>query len=161
MILKSVSLLLVQVYLIQPNSTIIAVTTMLKIASNADENLYSELKPLWELDHIGIKEPTDNVVAVDKFQQSISYEKCRYSACLPCKDEHPDLPINRFLAIKRLKSLLNNLSKNPKMSKLYNNIIKEQLLSEGFIEEIDDNLAVPAEAIVHYMPHHTLLKMIQ
>ena len=123
------------------------------IDSNADENLDSELKRMWELDHIGIREPNDNIVDVDKFQQSISYEKGRYSARLPWKDEHHTLPTNRFLAIKRLKSLLNSLSKNPEMLKLYDNIIKEQL-SEGFIEEIDDNLAVPADALVHYIPHH-------
>ena len=43
------------------------------------------------------------------------------------------------------------------MLKLYYNIIKEQL-SESFIEEIDDNLAVPAEALVHYIPYHDVKK---
>lgn len=133
-----------------------AVVTILRIASTPDDHLDRNLERMWDLDHIGIKEPVPNNVAIDKFKESISFSDGRYTAKLPWKDDHPPLPSNKLIARKRLDSLLINLRKEPKKLQCYDSLIKEQLALD-FIEKVPEENN-NKDTCVHYIPHHSVKK---
>ena len=140
----------------KPKNT--SVTTVLRVASD-NNRLDDELKRMWELDHIGIREPTVDTDAIDKFKDSISYSEteAKYTARLPWKDKHPTLPTNRIHSLQRLQSLLSNLRKHPDNLVIYNNLINEQV-KLGFIEEVNEEAAIHNDARLHYIPHHSVYK---
>ena len=74
---------------------------------------------MWELDQIGIKEPSNDNAEMEKFQSSFSFKDGQYETSLPWKVNHPVLQTNRLLARKRLESLLTSLKRKPDDLKLY------------------------------------------
>ena len=129
--------------------------TVLKVSSSDAACLDLELKRMWELEHIGISPPKDECIAVKKFRNEISFKDGHYIAPLPWKDDHPYLPSNKNMALKRLDSLINKLKKNPTDLKCYDDIIKDQI-SRNFIEEVDRNEETSGGSKVHYIPHHAI-----
>ena len=91
--------------------------------TKADKSL--PLKPnmeyFWNLESIGINdcpvELEDNI-ALNKFKETLRYENGRYTVAWPWKDEKPDLPENRALALGRLKSLIRRMKDNPDSTKI-------------------------------------------
>ena len=57
---------------------------------------------------------------------SIRYKDNRYSAKLPWKEDSPELPSNFNVTKRRTENMINRISKEPKMLKLYGNIIANQ-----------------------------------
>ena len=74
-------------------------------------NLEGEVKKLWDLEILGIRE--DN----------ISFNEIRYSVQLPWKECHRELPTNFTTSQARLKSLLSRLRKDPEILKEYDSVI--------------------------------------
>ncbi len=62
-------------------------------------------------------ENTDDEIAMQKFQDTLKRQNGRYQVTWPWKDDIPDLPENRGLAMGRLKSLVNKIQKQPDLMK--------------------------------------------
>lgn len=134
------------------------VTTVLKVACISDDDTNLELQNLWNLETIGISEPKcEDSQAIENFKNSVEYNDGKYTAALPWKNEHVNLPDNRNLSLKMLKSVCNSLRKNPLKLKHYANIINDQV-KLGFIEEVDSNEPINDAAKIHYLPHHAVHK---
>ena len=71
----------------------------------------------------------------------------------PWKNEIPDLPLNRGLAMGRLKSTVAKLQSKPEFLLKYDRVIQEQI-DKGVIEPVD---RTSAKAVVCYLPHHTVI----
>ena len=70
------------------------------------------------------------------------------------EEKSPDLPQNYHLAVGRLRSMSQKLSRSPELLEQYNKIIQEQL-SKGIIEKVTrDSEEGP---IKHYVPHHPVI----
>lgn len=140
------------------NNCVSHVTTVLRISSYDSDNTKCDLSVLWNLEQIGITTcETEDTLALRKFKDSIKFRDGRYTASLPWKDDCPQLPTNRILALNRLQSLLSSLKKKPDILKTYDHIIHEQL-QLGFIEKIDEKTTVPVNSKIHYIPHHAVHK---
>ena len=66
----------------------------------------------------------------------------------------PDLPQNYRLAVGRLRSMSQKLSKSPELLEQYDKIIQDQL-SKGMIEKVTSNSE--EGPIKHYIPHHPVI----
>ena len=73
-----------------------------------------------------------------------------YSVGLLWKTEKPDLPNNRSLAEKRLKSLMKKFRKNPNLFKRYSEKMSEYI--SNYAEPVSERCAVVKK--VNYIPHH-------
>ncbi|XP_069159394.1 uncharacterized protein [Procambarus clarkii] len=111
---------------------------------------------LWDLATLGIvpEQPSpDDDWTCKQYLDSIIYRDNQYWVRLPWKLDHPQLPVNHFMAQKQLRSQVLHLQRHPENLKLYHEIIKKQL-DDKFIEVVtNDN---PKEW--HYLPHHPVLK---
>lgn len=119
-----------------------------------------QVKALWELEAIGIKDdPTENddQKAMEYYEQnSRQLETGEYCMKWLWREEHPDLPTNASLAIRRLQSVLEKLKNNEDKDLLekYDGIIKEQL-NNNIIEEAP----AQTEGLEHYIPHQPVINM--
>ncbi|XP_060605576.1 uncharacterized protein LOC132758080 [Ruditapes philippinarum] len=94
----------------------------------------------------------DDLVRED-FTRTLKYENGRYQVKWPWKNETPDLPTNRDLALGRLKSTVNRMKNNPDILTKYHNVIQDQL-QKGIIEEVKPN---KSNGTVHYLAHHGVI----
>ena len=120
--------------------------------------LKPNLEDFWQLESIGIQEsPTesDDTKALNRLNETLSFENGRYSVTWPWKKEKPDLPENHGLALGRLKSLINRMKRNPDLVEKYTEIIEEQL-KRGIIEMVSPKVQ-SNNAIKHYIPHHAVI----
>ena len=71
----------------------------------------------------------------------------------PWKEDCPDLPENRALALGRLRSLVSQMKNSPVLIQKYDKIIEDQL-NKGVIEQVgyDSN-----DSIKHFIPHHAVI----
>ncbi|XP_069184627.1 uncharacterized protein [Procambarus clarkii] len=72
---------------------------------------------------------------------------------LPSKLNHPQLPVNYFMAASQLKSQLAKLQKQPDKLNLYHELIRQQLNSK-FIDLVDND----DHKTNNYLPHHAVMK---
>lgn len=127
--------------------------------SSVDAPLFTQpnLEQFWDLESLGIKEsPTtlDDDQAIAQFNKTVMFKEGRYLVTWPWKETSPDLPQNYQLAVGRLKSMSQKLSRSPELLEQYNKIIQEQL-SKGVIEKVtSDSEEGP---IKHYIPHHPVI----
>ena len=133
------------------------VATVLKVGTHpGDENLNTQLAKFWELESVGIRDSCqDDKIALDKFEKSIKFSQGKYSVGLPWTNDDLKLPTNENLALNRLNSLWNSLSKDECKLDHYDKIIRDQIKA-GFIEKVD-NCAIPNLG-THYIPHHAVAK---
>lgn len=114
-----------------------------------------DLTDFWNLESIGISdnyEQSDDERAMKLFKETLKFQDGRYQVTWPWKEDEPDLPLNRSLALGRLKSCIDRLKKRPLLLKRYDSVIQDQL-KKGIIEKVtekDGNL-------VHYIPHHAVI----
>ena len=97
-----------------------------------DQSLPTEpnVEDFWKLEAIGINDSpieSDDDVAQKKFSETLKYEQRRYTVSWPWKEDQPDLPENRNLALGRLKSLFIRMKNNPELTQKYDDIITDQL----------------------------------
>ena len=132
------------------------VNTMLT-SSNQINEPQPDLKMFWELEQIGISDPsdvTDEDIVMCHFNNHVCLDGDRYCVSWPWREQNVVPPDNYQLALGRLKSLMKRLAKTPELVEKYNIVITDQLVN-GIIEEVqetDDN------AKIHYLPHHTVVK---
>ena len=114
------------------------------------------LEDFWKLESIGISDSPDerdNDVALKKFSETLKYEQGRYTVTWPWKEDSPDLPESRALALGRLISFVSRMKNNPELIRKYDEIIEDQL-KQGTIEQAgsDSNTLIK-----HYIPHHAVV----
>ena len=86
----------------------------------------TNFEDFWRLESIGITDSpveSGNSVAFNKFKETLRYENGRYTVTWPWKDEIPNLPDNRTLAVGRLKSLVRRMKDNPDLVQKYHDIL--------------------------------------
>ena len=114
------------------------------------------VEDFWRLETIGISDSpvdSDNDVALKKFKETLKYEQGRYTVTWPWKEDQPDLPENRALALGRLKSTVNRMKNNPDLIQKYDDIITDQL-KRGIIEKVGSE---SNSSIKHHIPHHAVV----
>ncbi|XP_060570805.1 uncharacterized protein LOC132729079 [Ruditapes philippinarum] len=115
-----------------------------------------ELEDFWKIESLGITDSQDNTndeIALMKFKDTLIYDNGMYQVTWPWKEETPELPENRELALARLKSNIARMKNKPEVLKKYNEVIQDQL-SKGVIEKIDRS---SMSDLVHYIPHHAVI----
>ena len=122
-------------------STSFAATSMMHVMlSHREEEC--DLEKFWEIEHIGAEvtqkpEVTSLQEVMKNYQDSyIWLDDNKFIAKLPWKDGHPELPTNENIARKRTQGVIQRLRRDPKMLKMYADIISDQE-KRGFIEKID------------------------
>ena len=114
------------------------------------------LEDFWSVEAIGITDnpsECDDENAKEQFKESITFEEGRYQVTWPWKEEVPELPVNKELALGRLKSCVKKLKNNPALLKKYNSVIQEQLVN-GVIEKVQQS---QSSDMKHYLPHHAVI----
>ncbi len=112
-----------------------------------------DLEDFWNVEGIGITDnpnTSDDERAMEQFNDTLKFEDGRYHVTWPWKDENPDLPLNRELAVGRLKSVMSRLKHKPELLKKYDAVLKDQL-SKGVIDDIGER------GPKHYLPHHAVI----
>ena len=148
------------------------VSTMGVAPTNADTTTHNMLtsvessitaKPnlelFWNLESLGITESPltcDDDLASDHFNKIVKFEEGRYTVYgnMAMERRESNLPSNYYLALRRLKSILQKLHKHPQLLQQYDAIIQEQL-QRGIIEKVvTESEEGP---IKHYIPHHPVI----
>ena len=117
-----------------------------------------DLERFWKLESIGITLEEDIAKSDDLttyMDTCISFSEGKYVAKLPWKEDHPPLPTNYAITLKRTENMICRLRKEPHLFKKYGEIINEQQ-KRGFIEEVCDPIV--HDHPVHYIPHHGVKK---
>ena len=116
-----------------------------------------QLEDFWKLETLGISEPVsvnDDDKALQKFNDTVRFEDGRYQVTWPWKEEYPSLPTNYELAMGKLRSLVNRLTRNPEHLTKYDAVIQDQL-HKGIIEIVPEEES--ANTSKHYIPHHEIV----
>ncbi|KAG1661066.1 Ras-related protein Rab-30 [Nymphon striatum] len=115
-----------------------------------------DFKALWNVDQdIGqdIYESADDKLVVSLWNREIAVVDGHIQLPIPIKSENKCLPASKFMADRRLKSLVKRLNKHG-LYKIYNEEV-ETLLKEGFAEHVVEK-TIPQS--VWYIPHHFVPK---
>ena len=98
-----------------------------------------DLKDFWNIESIGVYDNlrmSNDEKVMRNFKETITFENGRYQVTWPWKDIPPDLPLNRELAMGRLRSTVARMRSKPDLMKLYDAIIQDQLDKE-IIEKVN------------------------
>ncbi|XP_035221802.1 uncharacterized protein LOC118194721 [Stegodyphus dumicola] len=121
------------------------------------ETLVSDL---WALDTLGILDPLEKKYKLELQEETrkhilstVKNEEGRFQVCLPWLGEHPPLPENFNLAIKRLDSTVKRL-KTDNLYEEYREVLCEWE-REGIIESLPKT---EIELACHYLPHRHVVK---
>ena len=115
-----------------------------------------DLEDFWNLETIGVidNQTTKNDELVKKhFKENLTFVDGRYQVTWPWKEENPELPVNRQLAVGRLRSNVSRMRNKPELLKQYDSIIQDQL-NKGIIEKVENTYT---DNIKHYLPHHAVI----
>lgn len=119
--------------------------------------LERQVEQFWKLDDIPAMELpqySQNDKAVLKlWDDSVSQVDGHYQLPIPFKKQPPQLPNNRFLAVKRLQCLQRKLERTPGLKKKYHEGIQE-LLDKGYAERVPD---CSQDGEKWYIPHHNVV----
>ena len=136
--------------------------TVLKLSSE-EEMIQVEpekdLKSLWELDHIGIKEEIlteQEKEVLENFEDTITYSKLdrQYVVALPWKGNKERLTTNFNLALGRLKQQCKKFQENADYLKNYQKVLQDQE-SRRFIEKVEH---WNTKEHCHFLSHHGVEK---
>ncbi|XP_060568771.1 uncharacterized protein LOC132727352 [Ruditapes philippinarum] len=118
------------------------------------------IERFWSLENLGITPDDTDRKLQDERQQyqltSIEFKDGKYTARLPWKTDHPELPTNYDIVLKRTESTVRRLSREPDMLRKYGDIIVEQE-RRGFIERVQEK-EIQTKKPIHYIPHHPIKK---
>ena len=81
-------------------------TSTINIEQQPDR-INEQLSRFWDLESLGIQK--NEMSVEEKFIQELKFDGQRYETKLPFKDNHPMLPDNHSICVKRLGSLLSRL----------------------------------------------------
>uniref|UniRef100_A0A7I4Z3M5 Reverse transcriptase domain-containing protein n=1 Tax=Haemonchus contortus TaxID=6289 RepID=A0A7I4Z3M5_HAECO len=136
---------------------------MVETFTNEDDDL-ARWDRYWTMDNSGIYEfagtknaekSAVNQQVLNFFNDTIEKRPDGYYVRLPYKQNHPSLPSNKAIAMKRLWSVLKTLKSDPKLLEEYNNIFETQL-NGGIIEEVPIHQSKNSK-VIHYIPHQPVV----
>ena len=113
------------------------------------ETLNDALRSFWDLETLGIKEPEQSMY--EEFRDSIALKQHPM-----WRKQHPMLPDNYQLSLKRLYGLLRRLRQDPEILQEYNSIIQKQLHDR--IVQKAENTEPMGSGRVHYLLHHAVVR---
>ena len=120
------------------------------------------LKRFWEVENCGT-EARDHIVCTDeekaalqKVSNSVHYDDGRYRIAVPWKEQRPQLPNNRQVAVSRLQSTERKLKKNEFVEKEYQETIAAYV-EKGYLRKVPRTEDPPPE--VWYLPHFPIVRM--
>jgi hypothetical protein len=118
-------------------------------------NSKSEFEKLCSVDVLGLAEKleTDTEFHEDFIEHLRRTEKGFYQTNLPWRPDHPTLPVNRELAVARLRSTTRRLEKLGELDE-YHSVMEEQL-REGILEPMPPKQTGEE---VHYIPHQPVIR---
>ena len=96
----------------------------------------------------------DDDKALKKLNDTVRFEDGRYQVTWPWKEEYPSLPTNYELAMGRLGSLVNRLTRNPEHLTKDDAVIQDQL-HKGINEIVPEEES--ANTLKHYIPQHEIV----
>ena len=99
-----------------------------------------DLKDFWNLETIGVidnQTTKEDEIVKKHFKENLIFADGRYQVTWPWKEENPELPVNRQLAVGRLRSNVSRMRNKPELMKQYDSIIKDQL-DKGIIEKVEN-----------------------
>ncbi|VDI11026.1 Hypothetical predicted protein [Mytilus galloprovincialis] len=123
----------------------------------------TEIEKFLTLESIGINtcENKENTNCLQTYQNTaISYENGKYTAKLPWKLDHPDLPSNMAIAKGRTDNIIKRLLREPHLLQKYSEIFNDQD-RRGFIESVPDTEDDNNKHMIHYIPHHPVKKILR
>ena len=113
----------------------------------------------WQLDHVPNVNPEGYSIndrkVVEHWDQTAEIVDNHYSLEIPFKQNPPNMPNNREIAEKRLRSLGNNLMKDEKKKEKYATEIK-RLLTNSYAEEVDESKSERVYKVLHGISRITL-----
>lgn len=118
----------------------------------------SALKQFWELETIGIKDPTNTSTqdqVLEDFEKNIRLVDGRYEVALPWKPE-VDLPDNFEVAERRLSHLMRKLSLSPASVEAYDKAIRQYIV-DGTGEKAPTTTPNDGR-YVYYLPHRAVIR---
>ena len=86
------------------------------------------LEDFWNNESIGVYEDpgtTKDEIVKRNFKETVKFENGRYQVTWPWKDKPPDLPVNRELAMGRLRSTVTRMRGKSWLVKQYDAIIQD------------------------------------
>ena len=125
-----------------------------------EQTLDERVSQFWELDHVPNVNPEGYSIndkkVVEHWDRTAEIVDNHYSLEIPFKQNPPNMPNNREIAEKRLRSLENNLMKDEKKKEKYVTEIKK-LLTNSYAEEIDESKS--PQGLTWYLPHHSVFNV--
>ena len=89
-------------------------------------------------------------------KDSLKYENGRYCVAVPWKDDKPELPDTKPMAMSRLRSTERNLKKNSRVAGEYQATI-QAYVEKGYLRKVPSDEPLPAN--VWYLPHFPVVRM--
>ncbi|XP_045022890.1 uncharacterized protein LOC123466813 [Daphnia magna] len=133
-----------------------AVTSSQRSSYHISASHPGDVDRLWSLEAIGIFPDDEKDTDASIYQaNSISFQNRQYTANLPWKPTHPELPSNYLICQKRPRNTVQSLLKKSQILPLYSKIIRDQLTA-GFIEKVPRSL--PTIRSCRYIPHFAMIK---
>lgn len=126
--------------------------------TSPDLPLYNkEIKQMCELKTIGIVDSPKVMREEEALKfviENLKQINGRYYVKWPWNKFHPQLPSNYGIALGRLKSLIRRT--NTDILQKYDEILRDQF-NKGIIERVDEK-QVQQNQLIHYLPHHCIMK---
>ncbi|KHJ89034.1 integrase core domain protein [Oesophagostomum dentatum] len=133
------------------------------IALNFEEEL-DRWDNFWSFDSAGVGEfggsqDAEKAAVNEKvlrfFEETLEKREDGYYVRFPYKEDHPPLPSNKSIALKRLRSVIDSFKDKPELSLEYEKTFRDQE-EKGIIEEIPNEK--PCEgSVLHYVPHQPVV----
>ena len=127
-----------------------------------DEMLSEQLERLWKTDFgdmtvdTKVEASVEDRKALDIVEKSLRIEDDHFQAALHWRTDPPDMPNNKQMVERRLRSLKNRLTKDSKLLEKYTATM-EDYITKGYAKKIPLNELTPASRPVWYLPHHPVM----
>uniref|UniRef100_W6NL45 Similar to Pao retrotransposon peptidase family n=1 Tax=Haemonchus contortus TaxID=6289 RepID=W6NL45_HAECO len=134
---------------------------------NSFTNFEEELErwdKYWTMDSAGVCKFTGtknaeteatNAKVAKFFEETIEKREDGYYIRFPYKENHPQLPTNKAIALKRLRTVLETLRKTPQLLNDYDETFRAQ--QENSVTGEIESSSLADGAVVHYIPHQPVI----
>ena len=129
-------------------------------------DVHNSLKRFWEIEKSGTDREDRLVLteeerlALNKVKDSLEYENGRYRVAVPFavpwKDDKPELPDTKPMALSRLRSSERNLKKDNRVAEEYKATI-QAYVEKGYLRKVPSHEQLPNDA-VWYLPHFPVMR---
>ena len=121
-------------------------------------NIEQHVEKLWDMESVDEEMPSfsyEDRRVIDLWNQDTRHEDGHYTIPIPWKEGRPNMPNNRYSAVKRLTNLINRLQKT-EMLETYKEKL-EKLCTDGYAEPVPESELYVNDGSVWYLPHHAVV----